>query len=515
MEHQYRRFPTEEEIRLGQEARDYPRESISAPSGFGAVQPMSTLDLVGLLGLAPMMMGGGKGGATASGARRGTFPRFNRPSPQHFPESYVAHPNRARALPAPPLEFETRQRAAEGERVKSVYQGQLLNLPDEKHWVTAAKAGNPEAVEVLTSRAEQLTKKISREYSRPVPSVKGKPAEGMLSPEEMQAEARKIVQESIREYDPNNPSGATFGTYVAHALRNRLYDYSTELSFGSEIPDKVRRSMAFLGKYDAETQKRATISPTRTGEVLPPELASIHMRSMKGRSMAPEKIRELRGRLSAPSKLDLPAAELTNQGDLQNYMKERKYSPDQSIAELRLLVSQLPPKERQAVEAYITEGTGTGEAGTTGFREVGQRAGISHEMARKNLNKAIESLRKLYGVQKPIPEISGGSDVGFPENISGRYTLPVGNFHPELERLVRRMASPGGGQPSDWPDRIGLTPGAQFRRDEPGYKAMFGNPAEDFFPGTKERPGSGATMTDTYIKLKNILNAMPTMYGRQ
>ena len=506
MEHQYRRFPTEEEIRLGQEARDYPRESISAPSGFGAVVPqqpqMSTLDLVGLLGLTPMMLGGGKSAApAAAGMARPS--RFTRPSPQHFPESYVAHPNRARALPAPPSEFETRQRAAEGERVKSVYQGQLLNLPDEKHWVTAAKAGNPEAVEVLTSRAEQLTKKISREYSRPVPSVKGKPAEGMLSPEEMRAEARKIVQESIREYDPNNPFGATFGTYVAHALRNRLYDYSTELSFGSEIPDKVRRSMAFLSKYDAETQKRATVSPTRTGEVLPPELASIHMRSMKGRSMAPEKIRELRGRLEAPSKLDLPAAELTNQGALQSYMKERKYSPDQSIAELRLLVSQLPPKERQAVEAYITEGTGTGEAGTTGFREVGQRAGISHEMARKNLNKAIESLRKLYGVQKPIPEIGGGSGIGEAAGI------PTFNFGPELKRLGKSM----GGQPADWTRRQPPAQNIRAETEKPGRDFFFGNPKEDFYPGvaTPTKPDIGL-MGNTYAKLRALIQAMTPYY---
>ena len=182
-------------------------------------------------------------------------------------------------------------------------------------------------------------------------------------------------------------------------------------------------------------------------------------------------------------------------------MKERKYSPDQSIAELKLLVSQLPPKERQAVEAYITEGTGTGEAGTTGFREVGQRAGISHEMARKNLNKAIESLRKLYGVQKPIPEISGGSGIG---EMTG---IPIFNFGPELKRLSRGM----GGQPADWTSRQPPVQNLRAATATPGRDFFFGNPAQDFYPGVAEKQDIGL-MANTYTKLRALIGAMAPYY---
>lgn len=512
MQHGYR--PSVEELLQAQLNR--PESEISAaPSGFGAVIPqtpqMSMLDLVGLLGLTPMMLGGGKGSA-ASGMRRGTNPRFTQPGPTHFPESYVAHPNRARALPAPPSEFETTQKASQAERVKGVYQGQLLGLPDEPQWLAAAKAGNPEAIEVLSSRAEQMSSRIAKQFSRQPASIRRgggmKQTESAISPEEMKAEARKVTLESINTYDPSDPSNASFGTYLHRAIRNRMYNYSLESGFGVETPDHIRRQMAFLNKYDAEAQKRATVSPTRTGEVLPPELASIHMRSLKGRSMAPEKIRELRGRLESPSKLSLSDAELKAQGALQDYMKERKYSPEQSIAELQMLVSQLPPKERQAVEAFIAEGTGTGEAGTTGFREVGQRQGISHEMARKNLNKAVETLRGMYGVKKPkpIPEISGGSGIG---EMSG---IPMFNFAPELKRLSQGM----GGQPSDWTRRQPPAQNMRAATDQPGRDFFFGNPAEDFHPGVAEKQDI-RIVGDTYTKLRSLINAMAPYYkhGRQ
>lgn len=615
------RRPTSEELLQAQLNR--PESEISAaPNAFDAVPAsypqMTTLDLVGLLGLIPTMLGG-KGGGVARGAQRpprvggpgrgaqlppsdtasipmtqkaaGGAPRIFKPKPfasisddltsaykqyragageqavsyQDWAgqlESSMNQFAQGMALPKPvppppptgklaPSDSERAVRSAAGradsetaallkrDRMETRFKGQLLGLPDEANWVAAAKAGDPQALEVITSRAEQMSNRISKRYARG--SKQGQ--ESIISPEEMKAEARKVVLESLNTFDPANPEKASFGTYLYKNIQNRSYNYALESGFGTELPDKMRRAMAYLNRYDAETQKRNVVSPTRTGEVRPPELASIHMKSMEGRSMAPETIRELRGRLQQPTKLSLSSmvdkeGREAIPGGLHQYLTDRRYSPAQGSAELQMLVSQLPAKQRQAVEAYLAEGTGTGEEGTTGFREVGKRQGISHEMARKNLQGAIEGLRQQYRpAEKPaeperpilteekwraamtkldawkkLGQISGGSNIGEMSSV------PTLNFGPDLKRISGQLSGQAGGQPryaSEIP-RSMIEPTTTAATDKPGRDFFFGNPAEDFHPGVAEKPNI-SLQADTYTKLRSLINAMVPYYrgGRQ
>ena len=135
-----------------------------------------------------------------------------------------------------------------------------------------------------------------------------------------------------------------------------------------------------------------------------------------------------------------------------------------------------------------------------------------HAVIRNGYAFAANEFERLVhpGIGESVGAAAAGSRLG--GNIGDIAAIDTSNLYPELKQLTRGMR----GQPADWARRQLPTQNIQAATNQPGRDFFFGNPGQDFFPGTTETKDIGVG-AKTYMKLRELIKAMGPYYqhGRQ
>ena len=360
---QYRRFPTAEEIKLGKEAVEFPKEQISAPTGFGSVaQPqMSTLDLVGLLGLVPMVLGGGKGGrSSTAGAKRPLTP------------------------------------AQKAERAAT-----------NRELGARAAAGDLQAKQSLVERMQGLLYQISTKYAPPTkmapPDARAKALAPVKEPDisrgELQQVGSQAAMEALETYKSEKGDPAA---HIKTRARGAMTRFKQDQSRNVRAPEEEIHARIALRKVDEALSKRHF---QLTGEWREPDaLAAASIFNMRtGKNLTPDDIRRLRGKITEES---LSSAELALQREpnlaTQPEQGEQPTQADRAKfgAVAQRIIEKYPP-EMQAFIFDVTEGTKTD-------REIAKEHRISPSMVPRRYASTIRKLQTELGQLKQFSEIGVG-----------------------------------------------------------------------------------------------------------
>ena len=338
----------------------YGSEISAAPSGFGAVIPqtpqMSALDLVGLLGLVPMMLSG-KGGGVARGARRPLTP--------------------AQKTERATMNRELGARAA---------------------------AGDLQAKQSLVERMQGLLYKLTEKYAPPTkmgaPDQRSKTLAPVKEPDisrgELQQVGSQAAMESLETYKPEKGDPAP---HIKSRARGAMARFKQDQSRDVRIPEEEVHERIALRKVDSDLAKRH-FQLTGTWREPDPLAAASVLSMRRGQTFTEKDIQRLRGNISE-ERLDRGSEALRQARDIPVAPEQEQGLARTDRARFnetaKRVIEKYPP-EMQAFILDVTEGTKTD-------REIAKEHRISPSMVPRRYASTIRKLQAELGQVKQFSEL--------------------------------------------------------------------------------------------------------------